>query len=1192
MMRKSTHMNTPDTPLLQIRLFGAFDASVAGQPLPPLRSRAEKWLLMLLALRPGHALSREWLAATLWPDSDTPLGLYNLRRCLTNLRKALGAQADLLLSPTPQTLCLDRMRVQVDVADFDTALAVGSLQTLEQATALYRGPLLQECTEEWALSARIQREQAYLAALETLAAEAASHHQPTTAVRYLRLTIAADPLREAAHNALMQALADCGDYAATTQVYRDLRLLLHRELNTAPSAETEALYRCLQKQAKQTVLPPPVASSVPPRRLPVPLTTLVGRESDIEDVVGWLTQGRLVTLLGAGGVGKTRLAIAAAEALAPDFADGVWFVELASLTDPALVVPAVARTLGVKEETGRPLVETLTAALAARSLLLILDNCEHLLDACAPLAETLLSRCPALRLLATSREALGLGGEHRYSTPSLALPPLAAVERSLGAAGYGEKDLAWLMEYGGMRLFVERARQVQPAFRLTAQNAASVLGVVEALDGIPLAIELAAARVRSLSVAEIQSRLHDRFRLLTGGSRGALPRQQTLRALIDWSYDLLTEREKRLFERLSVFLGGWSLEAAEFVCADQGRKNAEGVSAAGRDVSLIVAAEVLDVLTALVDKSLVVYEEGEDEGRYRLLETVRQYGREHLVESGEAATYRRWHRDFFLALTEEAGKNLMGPDQGQWLTRLETEHANLRQALTFCLEGSLEGSDCLEDGEEGESGLKLGAALQRFWQVRGHVSEGRECLTALLARPEAQEHTKARADALNGAGRLTQLQGDYASARSLYEKALAIMRELGDKQGIAASLINLGEVAWRQGDYVAARSLFEKSLELFKELGDQHGIADALVNLGNVVSKQGDHASARPLYEKCLEIRRGLGDRYGIAVALINLGEVAWRQRDYASARSLNEESLAIRRELGDRHGIADVLVHQARVASSQGDSASARSLYEESLEIFRTLGDRKGIADSITNLASVAWKRGDYAATRTLQEKSLEIYRELGDRHAIANAFHGLALVASTQGDFAATRSLEEECLEIYKELEDRRGIVNSFHSLGNLAFDLGDYASARPLYEKCLELFRELADRYGSANILINLGAVASTQDDYASARSRFEEGLEIFRELGDRQGIAHALEAFASLNAGENKHEKAARLWGAAERLNAEIGSPMMPSDQDELDRNVAKVRAALEEKDFAAAWEEGRTLTMEQAVEYAIESDISG
>jgi predicted ATPase/DNA-binding SARP family transcriptional activator len=1134
-----------DTPLLEIRLFGAFGAWLEGQPLPPLRSRGEKWLLALLALRPGGAVSREWLSATLWPNSNTAMALYNLRRCLTNLRGALGAETNLLLAPTPKTLCLDRANVRVDVADFDAAIAAGGIEDLEQAAALYRGPLLETCTEEWVLSERIEREHTYLSALATLAAHWACVNQPAAAVRCLRLVIAADPLREANHATLMQALADCGDYAAVSQVYRDLRLLLHQELNIAASAETDALYRRLRQQARQVALRPSAPRALPHRRLPVPLTNLVGREAEIAQVVDCLRNGRMVTLLGSGGIGKTRLAIAAAEALAPDCPDGVWFVEMTSLTDPALVVQTVARALGVKEAASRPLVETLAAKVASRSLLLILDNCEHLRDACATLADALLSRCSALRLLATSREALAIVGEFRYHTPSLALPPPASPNHPSGS---GEKDPAWLMEYGGMRLFVERAMQVRPSFRLTTRNVASVLRVVRRLDGIPLAIELAAARMGSLSIAEIQTRLQDCFAFLESGHRTAVPRHQTLRALIDWSYDLLNAREKALLQRLSVFAGGWTLEAAEHVTsepdsvssandADLRRANPtrEDPDAAvtpqctfQNPKSKIQNPAVLDPLTALVDKSLVMFEEQQGEAHYRLLETMRQYAGDRLAESGEAETYRSRHRDYFLALAEDAKEKLTGPEQGLWLDRLETEHDNLRQALTFCAEGP-NGSD---------EGLRMGAALQHFWYTRGYLREGRDRLTALLERSEARQHTKAYAEVLTGVASLCHRQGEYSAAQVMHEKSLVIMRKLGDRRGVAQSIANLGLLAYRRGDYSTARSMHQESLAIRRDLGDRHSIAYSLSNLGTLAYYQGDYASADSLHQESLQINRESGDRWWIAITLQNLGLVACDQGDYAKSQSLHEESLAIRKDLGDRWGIAMSLRNLGLVARNQGDCVRARSLLEESLAIWRELGDRSAISLALGDLGSAAYGQGDGVKARSLQEESLAIRRELGDRWGMAMSLGNLGLVACDVGDYVTARSLLNESLEIRMQLGDRSGIALCLGNLGRLAYCQGRDASDRP------------------AN----------------------EPGVDMRRELADNPGIRGSLEYLAGRRVVPAEYKQAARSWGAAERLREEIGAPMPPIERHEHGRTVAEVRAALGEIDFAAAWAEGRTMTL--------------
>lgn len=609
--------------------------------------------------------------------------------------------------------------------------------------------------------------------------------------------------------------------------------------------------------------------------------------------------------------------------LLEQYPDGVWLMELASLADPALLPQEVASVLGLTEQAGKTFAEILTDYLKSKRLLLVLDNCEHLLNACTQLGNTLLRACPLLTILATSREGLGIAGEQTYRVPSLSLPDpneLLTVEQ--------------VSQYEAVRLFIERAVSSRPGFTVSNSIAPALASVCHRLDGIPLAIELAAARVRSLTVEEIDTRLDDRFRLLTGGNKTALPRQQTLRALIDWSYDLLNPKEKLLLARLSVFAGGWSLEAVEQV--------GEGETVDG---ATLQDWEVLDLLTSLVDKSLVMAEAQAQTTRYRLMETVRQYSRDRMVENNEERRVRARHRDYFLMLAEEIKPKLIGSEQAHWLEVLEGEHDNLRLALTFCL----------EDPEESEAGLHLAAALARFWQIRGHLSEGRQHLTVALSRGEGNPYQKARGDALNGAGGLAWVQGDYAAARTLYEESLAIRRELGDKESIAGSLNNLGLIAKEQGNYAVAHSLYEAALELNRELGNRSWEAINLNNLGLVAQEQGDYATARALLLQSLATRRVLEDRWGIASCLGNLGIVAQEQGDYTAARTLQEESLAIYRELGDRWDIAIALSDLGFIAKEQGDYALARALAEESLTICLELGNRKDVALCLELYAALA---------------------------------------------------------------------------------------------------------------------------------------------------------------------------------------------------------------------------------------------
>lgn len=720
--------------------------------------------------------------------------------------------------------------------------------------------------------------------------------------------------------------------------------------------------------------------------LPRPRTSFIGREREAERMRQGLGVSRFLTVTGAGGCGKTRLALHVADALLTEYPDGVWLVELATVTDPVLVPQAVASAVGVREEPDRPILDTLKDYLRPRQILLILDNCEHLVGACALLVDDLLQSCPRLSVLATSQEALGVAGETLLRVPTLSLPAAAVV----GYSAQGPSTIQQLMEAEATRLFVERARAVQPSFTLTERNARAVAQVCAHLDGIPLAIELAAARVKVLSVEQLAARLHDRFRLLTGGSRTALPRQQTLRATMDWSYDLLREPERVLFRRLSVFSGGCTLDAAGVVCT-------------GDDLD---PDELLDLLAGLVDKSLIIADTDGGEARYRLLETIRQYGAERLLEAAEAARLRARHAKTFAELVATAEPEILGPEQATWVNCLEQEHDNLRAALDWAR----------SEPSGVAAGVGLAGALWRFWWIRGHLSEGRGWLEQLLAMG-GDAPADARAKALNGAGNLAYAQGDYARARTMHEQCLALGRELGDARGVANSLNNLAVVAQALGDYPRAAEFHEQSLEQRRELGDKRGIAMSLNNLGAIAQRRGDYPRAAEFHEESLALRRELGDKRGIALSLNNLGTVALDQGDHAHAAMLLEESLALFRELGDRANIAASLDHLGGTARGTGDLVRAADLHEQALALRRELGDQRGIAISLGNLAAVAHERGHPEQAGALYVESLGLHCQVSDRIGIAGCLDGLARVASTDGHperaawlFGAAEALRED--------------------------------------------------------------------------------------------------------------------------------------------------------------------------------------
>lgn len=700
-------------------------------------------------------------------------------------------------------------------------------------------------------------------------------------------------------------------YASTRDLARDLATLRDRLLDV-PSKRLD----------------------VRPSNLPMQRTPFVGRKPEAAAVKELLLRQdvRLLTLTGPAGIGKTRLALEVAGDLAGHFSAGVYFVPLAPVGDPGLLASAIAQPLGLRETAGQTLLEALKEHLreSLRSpMLMLFDNFEHL-AAAAPLMAELLATGPHLKVLVTSRAALHVYGEQEFPVPPLALPEA----RSLSSPEA-------LSAFSAVALFVQSAVAVKPDFEVTKENASALAEICARLDGLPLAIELAAARVKLLPLSAIRARLEDRLQLLTGGARDLPARQQTLRGALDWSYDLLSPAEQTLFRRLSVFVGGCTLEAAEAVGDTKG------------DLGL----SVLDGMASLVDKSLMQRnEKGEGEPRFVMLNTIREYGLERLAESGEEAPTRRAHAAYGLVLAEEGASERDQSDRTEWLDRLETEHDNLRGALEW-----------LTRSADASWGLRLGAALFRFWETREHHSEGRDRLAKILSLPGAAARTEARARALFAAGVLAGAQGDYASADALTAESLEIARESGDKWGIAVSLNARAVLARDGGDVAASRSLSEESLKLWRELGDNVTVARSLSNLANIVTVQGDHALARSLQEECLAIFRGLKDRTGAAWSLNHQGDAARELGDAAAARSLFEESLAEFRELGDRWGMAASLTDLGNLARDQGDYARSHSLYEESMAIFQELGHKRGVARLLESFASSA-------AAQSRPERSLKL--------------------------------------------------------------------------------------------------------------------------------------------------------------------------------------------------------------------------
>lgn len=770
-------------------------------------------------------------------------------------------------------------------------------------------------------------------------------------------------------------------------------------------SEPEEVYQ-LCHPALPGEFPPLLSPQAPKHNLPQTLSRLIGREAEQGEVLALLAEARLVTLTGSGGVGKTRLALAVTAELVDRYPDGVWLVELASLAEARLVVQTVLETLGTREEPGRPPLATLTDHLHDRRLLLLLDNCEHLVGACAALAEAVLRRCPGVRVLATSREGLEVTGEHRYRVPSLTVPDpkhLPAPELT--------------GSYEAVRLFVARARERRADFALTAQNAQAVAQVCARLDGIPLAIELAAAREPALGVEGIAARLDDRFRLLTGGTRDALPRQRTLHAAMAWSYDLLTEPEQALLDRLSVFAGGCTLAAIEAVCAGDGVED----------------WEMLDLLGSLVNKSLVQAEETGVEVRYGLLETVRQYAQERLA-AGAAEAVRDRHLALYMTLAEEAAPHVLVA-QVVWLARLQAEHDNLRAALRWARErGAI------------EEGLRLAGALGQFWLALSLFGEGRRWLEGALAAG-AGGSAAARAKAFVEAGGLAHWEGDFAEAAALLEQGLALYRALDDTRGIANALILLGMAVERQGEFARATSLQEESLALARAVGDQIGAGGALVQRGWVAYVQGAYARAVAFYEESLATYREIGNRGGMAYVLSFLGCAVERQGAYARATAIQEEALELWQEAGNPMGITWASVNLGWMVLTQGEDERATILLQKSLALSREWRQFWGIPWSLAYLGWGAYQRGEHDRAVDLHEEALALFRQPNYRWGIAWMLVSLGCVLQARGDHLRAAASLRDGLVLAREIGARGHLAEALEGMAWLVAAQGQAARAARL-------------------------------------------------------------------------------------------------------------------------------------------------
>jgi len=967
------------------------------------RSRKGLWLLALLSLHANHPLSREWVAGALWPESENPRD--NLRRTLTDVRGALGDFGD-IVEATVDTVCLRVPSDHVDALLFDSLVKRDDLSSLEAAISLYRGPLLENCDEPWILIDRERRTSAYIHALEQAARIHRDSHRLNEAIWRLRLAIAANPLHESLYIDLMQALADNGEAPEAILTYRRLRLLLRQELQAEPSADIVALFQRIRSstrnaqntgvaapsapvaaagtKASEADDPSPAFDPVSPDRepsslvtsnLPRPLTGILGRAAELSDLVNGLMQQRMVTIVGTGGIGKTRLAIEAASQCQGEFPDGVWFIDLAAITTPDLIPAALASALNVQEERGQNLLQLVISRLAAGRHLVILDNCEHLIEACASTAREVINRCPGVHLLATSRRPLQLTGEVIQRLQPLNVPYIPSLRGDLNAA-----STEILQASPAVQLFVERASAIQPAFSLSSRSLLAVADICRRLDGIPLALELAAARSAALPVEQIAILLSNRFRLLSRGDRAARPRQQSLRALVDWSYDLLEPEEQALFARLSVFSGGWTLDAAVAVCASAATDFVV-------DLDELARWDMMESLAALVESSLVLMEQGPDGvARYRMMETIREYASEKLKDFGEVEEIQRNHFRWFLRIAEAAEGDKPGEGQAQSLRGLAQDHDNFRQAL--------------QQAGSGIERMRLAVALIFFWDIRGFYTEGRAWMErALSEAPDAPVALRSRA--LRGAGNMCWVQGDLSQARLLHLENLEIHRAGADDEGLGHTLNSLGLIALHQGDFPTAADYYRQGIEIFRRIGDRAALGPILGNLAIAIKNLGDYAEATKLLKEAEALAREANDLRALAQALQILGTISVTNGDYAAARAYVVEALEADRIMGSAQGIAVSAHVLGDIALSQGDYDDALSHFQEALESFRRIGSKRSMAATLASLGDAALACGRLQEARDYHRDSLRLELELDNRSGLVDSLLSIALVEAKEGQW-----------------------------------------------------------------------------------------------------------------------------------------------------------------------------------------------
>ena len=947
--------------------------------------RVTQSLLKILASERGKIHSQDQLIDLLFPDSGYDAAKRNLYNRVSELRKLLepnlksGRDSQYILRVGPGNYAFSEVaQVELDVELYSQNLEQArnahsneswsqAQEAFECAEALFTGPYLAEDPyEEWALDKRSQLEEARLQALLQWAECNSTLGDLDQAIELCQKVLEADSTREAAYRQLMLAHYHKGEQSKALEVYKNCIELLERNLGVRPDPVTLELAKQIEKREISQL------ERAIPHNLPKPITDFIGREKLLEQIEQQLASDRLVTLVGVGGGGKTRLATEIGHSVLSKFKDGVWFIDLASIGDSELIYQAIASPFSIQESSAQDLEQAVIDSFKSKELLLIFDNCEHILGESASAADKLLSGCEDLRILATSRERMAITGEIGIYIPPLEIP--AEVEHLTSEE---------LREFESVQLFVERSKRANPDFAMSEHNSGAIATICRQLDGIPLVLELAAARMRMMDAHQLSERLERRLDILTGGSRTAEPRQQTLQATIEWSYDLLDEREQALLRSLSIFAGSFSIDEVEEICT----------------TSELDKNDVLDLVTNLVDKSLITFSTQSDEGRYRMLESIRAFGKSRLQAHEEEAHFRIRQLEYFSDFAETAKEHYSGPEQADWLNRVEVEHDNIRGALRWAVSSDESGPGL---------GLRLSAGLWPFWSTRGYWTEGRNWFEEILPLAENDSTTAERAEALLGDGVLAHNQGNYAEAQSLLESSLENFEELDELHGKAMALKWLGTNYARSARFDEAISACNKSRILYSEIGDKYAEASLLANIGGVYQYQESLEEALIHYEQASQLFEEIGDHIDFAKCLSNMGLTYVTLGQFERALYCHQRALPIKQGIGDQKSHADSLLHLGIAQESNSARVNPRlsiqpfkeylkfheavDSHKQALSLYKQIGDKSGKSAAFYNLGSVHLCIGTADIALDNFNRALQVSRELSLHARIVRTLSGMS--------------------------------------------------------------------------------------------------------------------------------------------------------------------------------------------------------